>query len=371
MIEQLLHRSCCTWELWGIWLLEAINFYVHVTARPVPWNFTSTAIGYTLWALQLTCFAMCQLTEAGSPPADWEERMRESADDVSVCKRTGLLLPPRAQYVRRAGGVVLGLDHYCHWIGTPVGLRNRKFFVLFVVYSAVFCAMGAAHSLLDICLLTPRRLGVPTLFDAVIFLRGVAARETPHALLQLLHSLWDWWHALFAQASGNGESVYVLALAVTAVANPLAALFLGCGAMSQLLLVTFNRTTLAPLDNTYDVGLVANWVQVFGAQPYFWPLPLAPRPISDGLSFPRNPDSRYRRRPTRTVRDLRDPSNPPPPPPKVKLSGGRLMRCVRTAIICWESWFCCGMLGVGCFRYAARLFLLYRSKRGRPFVPQD
>lgn len=39
------------------------------------------------------------------------------------------------------------------------GFRNRKFFVLFVLYSAAFCTMGAAHSWYELLVLAPARLG--------------------------------------------------------------------------------------------------------------------------------------------------------------------------------------------------------------------
>ena len=142
----ILRRSTHTYALWGIWLLEALNYAVHVVLRPVPWNTTSVLIGYALWAVQLWCFAACQLVDPGKLPPDWERLAQSGAEDSTVCKRSGLLLPPRGRYVRRAGGVVLGLDHFCHWLGTPVGFRNRKLFILFISYSTLFCIMGSVHS---------------------------------------------------------------------------------------------------------------------------------------------------------------------------------------------------------------------------------
>ena len=144
-MRQLARRSLCTPELIAVWLLEALNYTVHVLIRPEPWNPASVAFGYALWALQLVCFAQLQLADAGGIPAGWDELAAAGVVPTSVCERTGRLVPPRARYCRRAGGVVLGLDHYCHWIGTPIGFGNRKLFVLFIGYSAFFCFVGGCR----------------------------------------------------------------------------------------------------------------------------------------------------------------------------------------------------------------------------------
>ena len=62
---------------------------------------------------------------------------------------------------RISGKVILGLDHYCYWLGTPIGAHNRKAFVLFVAYSALFLVIGAAHSLHELTRDLPERVGVP------------------------------------------------------------------------------------------------------------------------------------------------------------------------------------------------------------------
>ena len=48
---------------------------------------------------------------------------------------------------------------HCFWLGTAIGLHNRKYFVLFVTYSAVFCVMGSAHSWYELVHALPLRLG--------------------------------------------------------------------------------------------------------------------------------------------------------------------------------------------------------------------
>jgi hypothetical protein len=52
----------------------------------------------------LLCMSAHRTDEPGSVPAEWEERATLGTVDAEVCKRSGLLLPPRARYVRRAGG---------------------------------------------------------------------------------------------------------------------------------------------------------------------------------------------------------------------------------------------------------------------------
>jgi len=143
---RLFARAFSTHLLTVIWLIEALNYGVHVIFRPEPWNAVSVASGYALWAVQLVSLARCQLTDPGSVSDEWEAQAKAGVVPSTACKRSGRLLPPRARYVRRAGRVIVGFDHYCFWLGTPIGFRNRKFFILFVLYSALFCAMGSLHS---------------------------------------------------------------------------------------------------------------------------------------------------------------------------------------------------------------------------------
>ena len=56
---------------------------------------------------------------------------------------------------------VLACSQHCFWLGTPIGLHNRKYFVLFVTYSAIFCLMGSVHSWYELSYAMPLRLGYP------------------------------------------------------------------------------------------------------------------------------------------------------------------------------------------------------------------
>ncbi|KAL1526089.1 hypothetical protein AB1Y20_014818 [Prymnesium parvum] len=353
-------------SLVAIWLFEALNYSVHAVLRPEPWGFASQLAGYSLWFVQLSCFAACQAVLPGAPPHDWERLAHAGGEEAVVCKRSGRLLPPRALYVRRAGGVVLGLDHFCVWMGTPIGFRNRKLFILFILYSFVFCVMGSAHSIYEVLFLAPPRLAVPLFFDAAPLPRRVGFWHAPMALAGWVCDVGRWVLLLLESAYAQGTLTYHVALLLTAVLNPAAAIFLGCGTANQLLLVMFNRTTLAPMDRTYDVGVFRNIQQVFGANPLLWPLPIS-CPVGDGIHFPLNPRVAANPGKRRVVRSP-IPSDGSEATGREQ-KGGRLMRCVRSAILLWENWFFCGMVGVGALRYSVRVFLLYRSKFGRPFVP--
>ena len=313
--------SCLgTCGLWGIWLLMVINYLVHVVLRPIPWNSTSVVTGYLLWFLQLACFWRVQTVDPGRPSDEWTASAMEGNHAAVVCKRSGRLLPERAMYVHRAGGVVLGLDHYCSWLGTPVGLYNRKMFILFVFYSAIFCAMGAAHSLFALLCQMPdallpmhetaeaataaalnfpapppancRHVGLPaSLYDAFsqrrvgpILYESLAACHRGFGIL--LHVL--------EHAHDVGQLFYATLLTLTVPANILGAILLGLMATEQMTNVMRNATTLEPDETRYNVGMSRNWRQVFGDQPMLWALPTTPnvRAETDGYSWPLNPSLR-------------------------------------------------------------------------------
>jgi len=337
-----------------VWFVEALNYGVHVVFRPEPWNLTSTIAGYTVWAVQLACLVQCQLTDPSRLPPEWEEQARAGAVPATTCKRTGRLLPPRARYVRRTGTVVIGLDHYCFWLGKPIGLFNRKFFVLFVAYSALFCAMGSAHSWYELLVLAPARLGAAPPPPLQL---GRSVR----APVSAARACWSWLQALHGRASDAGHGGYLLALLATTLINPAGAVLLGMMALTQLLLVAYNRTSLEPDDDRYDVGVAANWRQVFGRS--CWALPVRPQrgaaqPEADGLSWPTNPKG------SQTSRERAA--------PEVGATRQRWgwLWVPFWAVLQWEHWFCCGAMGVGCVRHTLRLILLVRSNHGRPFVPR-
>ncbi len=53
------------------------------------------------------------------------------------CRECRLVLPPAAGHCEICGRCVLSWEHHCTWLGNCVGLRNRKFSLLFTVYSSL------------------------------------------------------------------------------------------------------------------------------------------------------------------------------------------------------------------------------------------
>ena len=53
-----------------------------------------------------------------------------------ICRQCSLSLPPRAQHCRYCDCCVMKYDHHCPWVSNCIGLRNHRWFFMFVVGSA-------------------------------------------------------------------------------------------------------------------------------------------------------------------------------------------------------------------------------------------
>ncbi|KAL4994324.1 Palmitoyltransferase pfa3 [Aspergillus recurvatus] len=55
------------------------------------------------------------------------------------CKKCQCPKPDRAHHCSTCKRCVLKMDHHCPWLATCVGLRNYKAFLLFLIYTSLFC----------------------------------------------------------------------------------------------------------------------------------------------------------------------------------------------------------------------------------------
>ena len=269
-----------------VWLLVAVNYVRIVILRVEPWTPAIYASQVVL-AFQVAAYTCTMITPPGSVPPNWhlDAALRGAGRVYFVIdSRTGQRLPLRSRYLFRHGAAVLGFDHVCHIFGRPIGLRNRKAFVLFLCYSSLLTgiALGlVTHALVTVAVSAVRTPPTPAgLFD---FLRWA-----PRARLEFVRAVFSLTYAAIA----HEEVVSFVSNLVVAVADVAAVVGLTAFSLYHVQLVLQNRTSMSTEDESrFDVGAAANWRQVFGERRALWLLPIAwDGPTVDGIHWPENPN---------------------------------------------------------------------------------
>eukprot|EP00039_Didymoeca_costata_P025868 m.14449 g.14449 ORF g.14449 m.14449 type:complete len:309 (-) comp5097_c0_seq1:1569-2495(-) len=62
------------------------------------------------------------------------------AEEKTFCKKCEMYRPARAHHCSTCNACVEMMDHHCPWVNNCVGLYNRKYFLLFVMYTFQYCA---------------------------------------------------------------------------------------------------------------------------------------------------------------------------------------------------------------------------------------
>ena len=285
----------------AIWSLVALNWLVRcLLGSP---GFQAVLIGHSLVALTLASFARVTGTHPGTLPANFPS-------DAPP--------PPRSYFLKRTQETVLGFDHNCFWLGCPIGLYNRRFFLQFMGWAWLLSLFGLVLAFGDV------QQQLPWLFYSASdgasigdelrrLLRPENNKHDEHAAARL--------HAAeaFLAANPSMAKLYLSAEAfnMMSVKEALhaaadlglvffdlwAVCFLGAFAAWQASLVLRNKTTNGVYSEAgsseadeakYDLGPLANWRQVFGARWWLWPWPLRlhDAPQVDGLSaWPTNSSS--------------------------------------------------------------------------------
>ncbi|XP_067295267.1 palmitoyltransferase ZDHHC15A isoform X3 [Pseudorasbora parva] len=175
---------------------------------------------------------------------------RTATGDIRFCHHCQLIKPDRCHHCSVCQMCVLKMDHHCPWLNNCIGFSNYKFFMLFLLYSLVYC-------LLIVATVTPTfiQLWLGRLFDScvklhVLFLTLVSAMFAVTLCFLLFFHIW---------------------------------------------LLASNKTTLewlsvpffadGPGSEAFDVGVRANFLQVFGEKKIHWPFPVFSSQ-GDGHSFP-------------------------------------------------------------------------------------
>src|SRR6478735_7146990 len=125
-------------------------------------NFTGTGssiIGVVLYIMLNWCYTKAVFTPPGSTTNDngYSTLPTQAAPvatsftvkangEFRFCKKCQARKPDRAHHCSTCRRCVLKMDHHCPWLATCIGLRNHKAFLLFLIYTTVFCFWSFAVS---------------------------------------------------------------------------------------------------------------------------------------------------------------------------------------------------------------------------------
>nr|OQO30245.1 hypothetical protein B0A51_01793 [Rachicladosporium sp. CCFEE 5018] len=149
---------------WAIW----VEVKVSILHKHVWVGYFEAVLGIALYGLAVVSYSVAVFTDPGSPldaredvagkrkageyeglPTFETETGEQQAGIASVtakssgkqryCKKCQTLKPDRSHHCSSCGKCVLKMDHHCPWLVTCAGLRNYKPFLLFLIYTSLYC----------------------------------------------------------------------------------------------------------------------------------------------------------------------------------------------------------------------------------------
>ena len=76
---------------------------------------------------------------------------------LTVCSTCKILRPPRSFHCGDCGVCIEIHDHHCPWMGTCIGKRNARYFVLFLFYTALHCFLTFTICILFVIFVSVKR----------------------------------------------------------------------------------------------------------------------------------------------------------------------------------------------------------------------
>ncbi|XP_050189128.1 palmitoyltransferase ZDHHC20 isoform X4 [Myiozetetes cayanensis] len=194
-------------------------------------------------------------------PESQQEILRRAAKDLPIytttasrairyCDRCQLIKPDRCHHCSACDVCVLKMDHHCPWVNNCVGFSNYKFFLLFLMYSLLYCLFVAATVLQYFIKFWTNELPDTHAKFHVLFLFFVAAMFFISILSLFSYHCW---------LVGKNRST----------------------------IETFRAPTFrnGPDKNGFSLGCSKNLKEVFGDEKKYWLLPIFTS-LGDGCNFP-------------------------------------------------------------------------------------
>ncbi|KZF26541.1 Palmitoyltransferase pfa3 [Xylona heveae TC161] len=146
---------------WAVWVVTIIG----QNSSTSDWTgFTSSTVGVAFYVLLNWSYTTAVFTDPGSPlsrksgyshlpmqePRSPTSFTVKSTGELRFCKKCQSRKPDRSHHCSTCRRCVLKMDHHCPWLATCVGLRNYKAFLLFLIYTSLYCWICFAVSMTQV-----------------------------------------------------------------------------------------------------------------------------------------------------------------------------------------------------------------------------
>ena len=325
--------------------------YLLVANGETPWDLgTGTSFGgVALYIMLNLCYTTAIFTNPGSTtkthgdysaleaPPEATSFTVKSNGEVRFCKKCQARKPDRAHHCSTCRRCVLKMDHHCPWLANCIGLRNYKPFVLFLVYTTLFCwysfLVSGAWLWAEIVSnttyvenLTPVNyallcvlagiigivVGAFTIWHLILSARGqttIECLEKTRYLSPLRNSMRRNFNNLGrggSHANGYGQQLLEMhANALPGITRPeegedvrsyghdARPAHLSIGEHERLRTVKryeeyMDEEDSEKMPNAFDLGWRRNLLHLFGPSPWFWALPIC-NTTGDGWSWEPSP----------------------------------------------------------------------------------
>jgi len=209
---------------------------------------------HSLMLLAVTSYYKGVVVDPGQIPESWTSLPHVASMLVEKKRKTGAFRwcqkeekykPDRAHFCTPMGRNILRMDHYCPWLVNCVGFHNHKYFFLFLLYTTL------------------------------------ATNLVGYSIGKMFLTTWV--------TAGNaffGWEVECMTGVLSVCITPF--FLFHCWLISKnMTTIEFCETRRGQqgYESPYDINLYVNLKTVLGTNPFLWLLPVASKPICDGMVF--------------------------------------------------------------------------------------